>query len=81
MKKNSITHKLGLGIGIGALAICTEIAVSQTSHALPRLNRTRPELPYYHGPHQLGPGYGLYRNLVLPDGTVSGPIGPDVNGG
>jgi hypothetical protein len=81
MKNNSTTHKLGLGIVLAALAICPEFAVSQTSHASSRPNRITPELPDYRGLNQLGPSYGPYRNLVLPDGTVTGPVGPDVNGG
>jgi hypothetical protein len=81
MKRNSTTHKLGLGIVLAAVVISTEFAASQASYALSRPNRITPELPYYRGLHQLGPSYGPYRSFVLPDGTVTGPIGPDVNGG
>jgi hypothetical protein len=79
MKRNPT--KLGLTIVAAVLVNGTEFATSQATHALPKLNRITPELPYYRGSDQLSPGYGPYRNLVLPDGTVTGPIGPDVNGG
>jgi hypothetical protein len=81
MKENLTKSKLGLGIALAALVIFTEFAASQTSHASPRLNRITSDLPYYGGHNQPGPSYGPYRNLLLPDGTVTGPIGPDVNGG
>jgi hypothetical protein len=81
MEKNSKTHQLGLGIVLSVLMIGTAFAVSQTSYALSRPKPIAPELPYYRAPNQLDPSYGPYRSLVLPDGTVAGPIGPDVNGG
>jgi hypothetical protein len=31
--------------------------------------------------HPIGYGGGIYHNEVLPNGTVTGPIGPQVNGG
>jgi hypothetical protein len=35
-----------------------------------------------HVPYEVGnTDYGLYRQFILPDGTVTGPIGPDANGG
>ena len=81
MKKILTKRKLEPGIALASLVIFTEFAASQTSYALPRLNRITPELPYYGGHNQPGPSHGPYGNFLLPDGTVTGPIGPDVNGG
>jgi hypothetical protein len=59
--------------------------LSQAANAAPRRS-----VVYYrivpdsrnHPPHEVSnTEYGLYRQFLLPDGTVTGPISPDANGG
>jgi hypothetical protein len=88
MKVNSKTTKQGLALTAALLAGCASLAtpyLTQTANAAPRR-----AVVYYrivpdwrnHAPHELtNSDYGLYRQFVLPDGTVTGPIGPEANGG
>jgi hypothetical protein len=59
--------------------------LSQAANVAPRQSlvyyRIVPDLRN-HAPHDVGnTDYGLYRQFILPDGTVTGPISPDANGG
>jgi len=88
MQLNSKTTKKQLMLTASLLACFTSLAtayLSQSANAAPRRS-----LVYYrilpglrnHVPYEVGnTDYGLYRQFILPDGTVTGPIGPDANGG
>jgi hypothetical protein len=88
MKKNPKTTKHGLVIAAALLAGGASLAVlylSQTADAAPRqplvyyqaVSEWRNHVPY----ETSNTSYGLYQQFVLPDGTVTGPIGPHANGG
>jgi hypothetical protein len=86
MIKNSTITKLGLSIAITILFGFSAIAAPKRSNSLSKrpmaYQRIAPVPSDYREPfvNSIG-GSGLYHNHVLPDGTVTGPIGPEVNGG
>jgi hypothetical protein len=70
MRTNLTMTILVLGIMVDALVNSPAFAASKKSNPL-----------YSRGaPVQTFQG-GLYHNDVLPGGTITGPIGPEVNGG
>jgi hypothetical protein len=86
MKPNPKTVKKGLILAAALLTGFSSLAtsyLSQAAYAAPKRS-----LVYYrvapwrnHVPHEAGySDYGI-RQFVLPDGTVTGPIAPDANGG
>jgi hypothetical protein len=88
MELNQETSKHGLILTLALLASFAIIAAAylhRSANAAPRraLLEYR-TAPYWrnHVPYEVGySDYGLYRHFVLPDGTVTGPVGPDANGG
>jgi hypothetical protein len=86
MTKNSTITKLGLSVSISILLSVSAIAAPKRSNSLNKrpvtYQRIVPVPLDYREPfvNSVGGG-GIYHNHVLPDGTVTGPIGPDVNGG
>jgi hypothetical protein len=91
MTKHSTITKLGLGIAVAVLFSCSAIAAPKKSNSLHKRSltyyRTAPVQTYNRNPSNRNPfvysvgGRSLYHNDVLPDGTVTGPIGPEANGG
>jgi hypothetical protein len=82
-----ITRK-GLILSATLLACFSTIA-ALSANAAPK-RPLRSERVYYraapqwqnHKPFEVGDrDYGIYQQFILPDGTVSGPIGPEANGG
>jgi hypothetical protein len=85
MKKSSMITKLGLRLTVSSLASFASFAaldLSETANAAPR--------QYYHAapewnhtvPSEIGNGdYGPYPNHLSPNGTLTGPIATDANGG
>jgi hypothetical protein len=78
MKQRSKVTKLGLAALLGSTALIA-IGISETANAAPRhsyrqYSTDRP-VPYWTGER------GPYHRDILPDGTVTGPIAPDANGG
>jgi hypothetical protein len=67
MNNNLAITKLVLGITVAAL-------ISSSAFAAPRKPRS------IQNPVTVIQG-GLYHNDVLPNGTVTGPLGPHANGG
>jgi hypothetical protein len=85
MTKHSTITKLGLGIAVAVLFSCSAIAAPKKSNSLHRRSliyyRTAPVQTYNRDPFVYSADGSLYHNDVLPDGTVTGPIGPEANGG
>jgi hypothetical protein len=88
MELNPNTTKHELVLALALLTGCTFLAAAflpLSANAAPKgawvYYRTA---PYWrnHVPYEVGySDYGLYRHFVLPDGTVTGPAGPDAHGG
>jgi hypothetical protein len=86
MNKNLTITKLALGIAVAALVISPALAAKKKSKSIYKRStiyyRAAPVQTYNREPFDYSAnGRGLYHNDLLPDGTVTGPIGPDVNGG
>jgi hypothetical protein len=86
MTRNSAMIKLGLGIAVTVFALDPASAARKSFHAL----ALRPIIYYRSAPAQIYNrvpfGYtasqnGLYDNHALPDGTITGPLAPESNGG
>jgi hypothetical protein len=79
MKHAPTKPKLRLGISITALAFgaaLTFVSLSEMANAAPRQSQ---------GYYRITPGWvnqdGPYRNHLLPNGALTGPIAVDANGG
>jgi hypothetical protein len=83
MNKNLTLTKLVLGITVATLILGPALAAPRKSHSLQnRHYRAAPVQTYFGEPLGYGAGQsGPYHKDVLPDGTITGPISPDVNGG
>jgi hypothetical protein len=84
MQKHSISTKLGLRFTIAVLASSTILAafcLSEAANAAPRRYYAAPEWNHRE-PFEFGDGdYGPYRERMLPNGTLTGPIADSANGG
>jgi hypothetical protein len=88
MKANSKTAKQGLVIAVTLVVGFTSLAAAylpQSANAARRRTVVYYRaVPYWrnHVPYEVGyTDYGIYRQFVLPDGTLTGPIAPEANGG
>jgi hypothetical protein len=79
MKQSSTITKLRLRFSVAAVilgAVLTFVSLSETANAAPRQSQ---------GYYEITPGWvnqnGPYRNHLLPNGTLTGPIAVDANGG
>jgi hypothetical protein len=79
MKQSSTITKLHLRFSVAAVVLCaalTFVSLSEMANAAPRQSQ---------GYYGIVPGWvnqhGPYRNHLLPNGTLTGPIAVDANGG
>ena len=78
MNKNLTITKLVLGITVAALVSSPAFAAQKKSPSIHKtFNRAAPGQMV---PFSVSPA-GLYHNDVLPGGTITGPLGPNANGG